>query len=179
MVDVYVNGTVTGGVAYPDRLFRNSGGGFTEVTPEILVRLDGDHGVQWADFDGDGDVDLALTAAPAEGHHALLRNTLATEHASRGLSVHASDDARRTIGPGSEIRVFSSATGALVGTRLVDSGSGYNSQGVSPVHFGLGAIDRVDIEITVLRGGRRSVSRFENVDVSNVPGRLLRLRLDR
>jgi hypothetical protein len=177
MVDVFVNGTVTGGVAYPDRLFRNRGGAFSEVTPQILVRLDGDHGVQWADFDADGDVDLALTAAPADGRHSLLRNSLLAERAAQGISIMVRDDAGRMIGPGSEIRVISSATGALLGTRLVDSGSGYNSQSAAPVHFGLGTNERIDIEVTVLRDGRRVVSLLERVAVRDVEGRLLRLRI--
>lgn len=177
LLDVYVNGTITGGVAYRDHLFRNTGGGFGDVTPEVLRRLDGDHGVQWADYDEDGAVDLALTSAPAEGHHSLLRDRLSPDIAARGLNIAVSDAAGRPIPPGSEIRLFD-AEGAVVGTRLVDSGSGYNSQNMMPVHFGTGTARAIDIEVTVVNGGRRNVSRMK-FDLATLDGRVLRLRLDR
>ena len=36
-LDVYVNGTVTGGVSYRDYLLRNTGKAFEDVTPEITL----------------------------------------------------------------------------------------------------------------------------------------------
>ena len=52
-----INGTVTGGVSYKDSLYRNTGSAFADVTPASIKQLEADHGVQWADVDGDGDVD--------------------------------------------------------------------------------------------------------------------------
>ena len=62
-LDMYVNGTVTGGVSYRDYLFRNTGARFDEATPDRLAAIDADHGAAWADIDGDGDEDLLLTGA--------------------------------------------------------------------------------------------------------------------
>jgi hypothetical protein len=42
---------------------------------------------------------------------------------------------------------------------LVDSGGGYCSQNVMPVHIGLGNAEAIDIEVTVLAGGKREVAR--------------------
>ena len=37
--------------------------GFVDVLPELLTQHDATHGVQWADYDGNGTLDLALTGA--------------------------------------------------------------------------------------------------------------------
>jgi hypothetical protein len=50
LLDLYVNGTVTGGVSYRDYLFRNTGSGFVDVTPPNIESLQADHGVQWAEL---------------------------------------------------------------------------------------------------------------------------------
>src|SRR5688500_15428156 len=73
-LDLYVNGTVTGGASWQDSLFRNSGSAFVDVTPDSIRRLQADHGVQWADVDGDHDLDLSLTGARVDGTHRGLRS---------------------------------------------------------------------------------------------------------
>ena len=40
--------------------------------------------------------------------------------------------------------------GALLGTRLVATGDGYDTQSSVPVHFGLPGMRRVDVEVTWL-----------------------------
>ena len=67
-IDVYVNGTVTGGQSYRDYLFRNTGTRFEDVTPANLQAFQASHGAQWADFDRDGDLDLAIAGTRAECH---------------------------------------------------------------------------------------------------------------
>jgi hypothetical protein len=78
-LDLFVNGTVTGGKSYRDYLFRNTGARFEDVTPDHIKALDADHGVLWADIDGDGDEDLALTGSLPFRHAPA-----AAEPASRG-----------------------------------------------------------------------------------------------
>jgi hypothetical protein len=41
----------------------------------------------------------------------------------------------------------------------VDSGGGYCSQNVAPVHVGFGASGTVDVEVTAMVGGKRVVTR--------------------
>jgi len=178
-IDLYVNGTVTGGVSYRDHLFRNTGKQFEDVTPENVKALQADHGVQWADFDGDGDVDLALTGARPDGMHSLLRNELDSAAARRSLSVSVVDANGRATLAGTEVRVYVAGTRRLLGTRLVDSGSGYDSQNVVPVHFGLPSLGRVDVEVTVPRAGRRAVTRSRSVDPAGSAGRSLVIRAPR
>lgn len=178
-LDLYVNGTVTGGVSYRDYLFRNTGTGFEDVTPDNVKALQADHGVQWADFDRDGDVDLALTGARPDGMHSLMRNDLGPDTARRSLSVSVVDARGRATLSGAEVRVYAAGTRRLLGTRLVDTGSGYDAQSVMPVHFGLPSLDRVDVEVIVPRAGRRVLASSRGVDPRRYRGQSLLVRTAR
>jgi hypothetical protein len=155
-LDLYVNGTVTGGASWQDSLFRNTGAGFVDVTPPNIRALHADHGVTWADVDGDGDLDLALTGSRSDGMHSVMRNLLPAADAARGLHVRVLDANGHATLAGAEVRVFAAGTTRLVGARLVDSGSGYDAQNDMPVHFGVPAgTARVDVQVIVPRGGAR------------------------
>lgn len=158
-LDLYVNGTVTGGVSWQDSLFRNTGSGFADVTPPNIRALQADHGVQWADVDGDGDLDLALTGSRRDGMHLVMRNMLPAADAARGLHVRVLDARGHATRAGAEVRVFAAGTTTLVGARLVDSGSGYDAQNDMPVHVGVPAgTRRVDVQVIMPgRGSRRPV----------------------
>jgi hypothetical protein len=164
-VDLYVNGTVTGGKSYRDYLLRNTGTKLEDVTPDNIKSLEADHGALWADIDGDGDEDLALTGSQPAGMHLLLRNLLASGDSRRSLQVRVVDGRGRATRAGSEVRVYAAGTRRLLGARLVDSGSGYNAQSDVPVHLGVAGELRVDVEVTVPSHGRRSVTRVRGIDV--------------
>jgi hypothetical protein len=163
-IDVYVNGTVTGGKSYRDYLLQNTGRELTDVTPDNLKSLDADHGVQWADFDNDGDEDLALAGTQASGMHLVMRNMLAVGPEAGFLRVAVIDAHGRRNPPGAEVRLFVAGTRQLIGLRLLDTGSGYNAQSSMPAQFGLGERRMVDIEITVPGGGVRRVTTVQGVD---------------
>lgn len=177
-LDLYVNGTVTGGVSWQDFLFLNRGATFEDATPPAIRLLQADHGVQWFDADGDGDLDLALTGSRPDGMHLVLRNDLPTADARRGLHVRVLDAAGHATLAGAEVRVFAAGTTRLAGARLVDAGSGYDAQSDMPVHIGVpGGVTRVDVQVIVPRDGhRRSVWR-RGVDPAAQQGRPLELRL--
>ncbi|MGD8278236.1 MAG: CRTAC1 family protein [Gemmatimonadota bacterium] len=179
LLDVYVNGTVTGGTSYADHLYRNTGARFEEATPAELAAFDGDHGAQWADFDGDGDLDLALAAAGADRPHPLLRNTGPHADGSASLLVMALDSAGRPVLAGATVRVLEAGTGRVIATRLIDSGSGYNSQNLLPVHFGLAGAGSVDVEVVRPLGGERVAARLEGIDPAGLESRVLTLRVAR
>ena len=87
-------------------------------------------------------------------------------------------DARgRATRAGAEVRVYEAGTRRLLGTRLVDSGSGYDSQNVAPVHFGLPALSPVDVEVTVPARGARRTARITAVDPTVSAGRALGVRV--
>lgn len=162
-VDLYVNGTVTGGKSYRDYLLRNTGTRFEDVTPANLQALEADHGAVWFDFDGDGAQDLALTGSQANGMHLLLKNLLPAANARQSIAIRVSDARRHATRAGSEVRVYASGTRTLIGTRLVDAGSGYDAQNDMPIHVGLGSVPKVDVEVTWPGGGRRGVTRAAGI----------------
>jgi len=175
-LDLYVNGTVSGGKNYPDYLFQNDGERFIDVTPEILGKLEADHGAHWADCDNDGDLDLALTGA---GMHYVLENLLPEERAQRSLQVMVLDAQGRYTLAGSEIRLYRSGTKELLGMNILDTGSGYNSQNAMPVHFGVPAGGLVDVEITTFSKKGRKATMLPNVDPKDYTGRWLTVKVSR
>jgi hypothetical protein len=177
-IDLYVNGTVTGGTSYRDYLFHNTGSRFEDATPANIQALQADHGVQWADFDFDGDMDLAVTGSQTNGMHLLLRNLLPAADAHRSLQVKVVDDKGRSTRAGAEVRFYAAGTRRLLGLRLVDTGSGYDSQNDAPVHFGIpNGRTSVDIEVIFPQGGKRTPALMKNVNPSSSQGRVVTVRV--
>lgn len=177
-LDVYVNGTVTGGTSYRDYLFRNAGKSFEDVTPGNIAAIQADHGAAWADVDADGDLDLALTGSRPDGMHWVMRNLLAAPATRRSLSVRVLDSRGRATRAGAEVRVYAAGTRRLVAAAgLVDSGSGYDAQNDLPVHIGLPNLSRVDVEVTFPAAGKRVVTRVPNVDPQRLAGRTITARV--
>lgn len=56
---------------------------------------------------------------------------------------------------------------------IVDTGGGYASQNVMPVHIGLGTDAAVDVEVTTLGKGGRRVTKISKVSRDTLPGRVL------
>lgn len=176
-LDLYVNGTVTGGVSYRDYLFRRERVAFVDVTPPELL-VEASHGATWVDFDLDGDLDLALAGTAEGAGHPLMQNLLRPEFAFHSIKVRVLDAQERAVLAGSEVRVYAAGTFDLLGTALVDAGSGYNGQGALPIHFGLPGAQPVDIEVTQVGGGHRVRTRATGVDPAAWRGRVVTLRLD-
>jgi hypothetical protein len=172
-VDLFVNGTVTGGTQYRDYLFRNTPDGFVDMTPEELLALDADHGVQWVDFDGDGDLDLSLAGATDSGMHHILENRTPKPSDTGSILVRVADERGLLTKPGAEVRVYEAGTRTLLGTRLVDTGSGYDTQSSLPVHFGLPTGGAVDVEVIFPAEGARNPAVVRNVDPKDHVGRPL------
>jgi hypothetical protein len=176
-LDLYVNGTITGGVAYPDFLLRNTGTAFEEVTPPNVKALAASHGAQWADFDRDGDLDLALAGSAPDASHPVLRNLLPAADARRSLQVRVEDAGGRALRAGAEVRIYAPGTRTLLGMRVVDAGTGYDSQSVQPVHFGLPQLTGVDVEISIPTRNGRVTGRAAGVQPESWVGRGMGLRV--
>ncbi len=174
-IDLYVNGTFSGGKQYRDYLFRLADSGFIDVTPTELIELNADHGAQWTDFDQDGDLDLSLTGVNSDGMHYVMRNSHESYGGGTSIQVLVIDAEGNATQAGAEVRIYRAGTGELLGFQIVDSGSGYNSQNVAPVHFGLSDNGQVDIEVTFPGGGRR-----DRVGISGVgpAGQIVTIRAE-
>jgi hypothetical protein len=170
--DLYVGNFIAGQPRYRDALFMNRGaadGGrrFAESLPDVILKHDATHGVQFVDFDGDGRLDLSLANNdPDGGGHPLLRNTATAQ--GRGFFVEVTNAAGRRLLAGSEIRVVQPRTRQLLAAALVDAGSGYCSQNLMPSHLGVPEAwkGRVDVELTAVVRGRRMVTTIKGVDPS-------------
>ena len=168
--DLYTVGYINGKPGTRDYLFINRGDRFEDQLPDVIARNDTDHGVQWADYDQDGDLDLALAANDPAGSHYLFRNDLAAAVASRSVQVLVLDERGHYTRAGSEVRVMDSETGELLGARIVDTGSGYNAQNAKPVHIGLARDTSIDVHVTLMTPDGRKTEVYRNVDWRGLAG---------
>ncbi|MEM1142464.1 MAG: VCBS repeat-containing protein [Pseudomonadota bacterium] len=159
------------------RLLRNDAGFFTNVLPRDHPVNAADHGVAWIDFDLDGDIDLSLTDGYGEhGGHPIFRNELTGPNLARGFYVRPLDHLGTGLIPGAEVEVVDDR-GRRGGLRLADTGGGYNSQHVIPVHV-VAPADASEIYIDVRfpskDGGK--VVRAGPFDTGALAGRIVDVR---
>ena len=126
--------------AQPPQLFRNLGGGrFEEVTaPDTALGAPQvGRGAAYADYDGDGDLDVLVTANG--GAPRLLRNDGGNDN--HVLRIRTMGTTSNRDGIGARIDV---TAGGATRWQVVRTGSSYLSQSELPVTFGLGDGTRVD-----------------------------------
>lgn len=145
--------------AQPTQLFLNDGaGGFFEATAragEALARPVVGRGLASADYDRDGDIDLALTTSGGPAY--LLRNDL-PPGANRGVRVRLIGAPPNTAALGARLVAHS---GDLTQRRLVRTGSSYLSQSELTQTFGLGS--RGGIEVLEVHWPQGRVDRYKHL----------------
>jgi len=174
--DLYTVGYVNAQPGMQDYLFINKGDHFENQIPANVMANDTDHGVQFADYDNDGDLDLALAANEQTGSHYLFRNDLASP--GQSIKIQVLDSEGSYVMAGAEVRVFAAGTDELLGLRMLDTGSGYNSQNSKPVHVATGINDTVDIEIKAMGAADPKRTRLSDVSVSGLNNKTLLIRVE-
>jgi enediyne biosynthesis protein E4 len=151
--------------AQPPQLFRNRGNGtFEEVSPApgsgLDMRIIG-RGAAYADYDGDGDLDLLLTEN--QGATYLLRND--TPRRGHFLRVIARGTRSNRDGIGAQVRLY---TARRQLTTKVRTGSSYLSQSELPLTFGIEPGEQLDRLEIFWPSGRRDVYRELQPDITFV-----------
>src|SRR5207248_1431599 len=104
--DLYVSSYVDRPVNEHDFLYHHDGSRLADAMIELVAKHGATHGVQWADFDGDGALDLALANNNPNGGHYLFKNLLPRDRARRSIQVQVVDAHGRHTRAGSEVRVY-------------------------------------------------------------------------
>lgn len=151
-------------------LFANVGEGmFMDVArPTGSDCVKDSRGVAIADFNSDGRLDLVINNNNETPVFYL--NNLKQSGNAVVMQLVGTRSNRDAIGAQVRLRA-----GGKTMTRQVEAGSGYASEGMFPVHFGLGAADRIDfVEIKWPSG---TVQRIEGASLSAALGVNRRVRI--
>ncbi|MFT4852640.1 MAG: hypothetical protein ACI82A_003133 [Candidatus Azotimanducaceae bacterium] len=156
-----------------DRLYLNTGNGFTNVLEAGSLLDAGDHGVTWVDYDNDGDLDLSITDGygPVGGHH-LFRNELTLKERMRQLQVLVLDSEGHFTQAGAEVRLYNKQ-GELVASRIVSTGGGYNSQDAIPVYFAIQDKGPVSVEVRFMGPNGGTLQRIDSIRLKDYRGKKL------
>ena len=184
-LDLYVGTFISTIAEEPDYLFRNVSGDFHIVTPSLILEKGTSHGISWADYDNDGDLDLAVANNHANGTHTLYRNELTTQRAKNSLQVAILDHQGNWTRAGATITLSSSTWDnsmkgqpSYTSSRIVDTGGGYSSQGATPVHFGIpSGVELVDLTIRWYADGMQ-LHTIPDLDHSAYADRIFEIRLN-
>jgi enediyne biosynthesis protein E4 len=132
-------------------LFHYDGNQYENVVASVASDIDrplNARGMAAADFDNDGDIDLAISCN--RGQLILLRADGAEGRNWIKVSLQGKKSNRQGIG--SLVRVLA---GGILYVQSVGSQGSYLSQHATPLHFGLGSASSVDRIEVVWPGGHR------------------------
>jgi hypothetical protein len=151
-------------------LYHNTGTGFEVDSAHPEITAAGDHGVEWIDFDNDGDLDLSVTDGYGKtGGHFVFRNELDEAARAKSISVLVLDSQGNYNQQGAVVKFFDTK-GKVLGSRIVSTGGGYNAQSARPVYFALPSLQPVTVEVTFMGSDKQKV---EGIDIKKLAGKSL------
>ena len=151
------------------KLYRNTGTNFEADNRYPELTSAGDHGVEWIDYDNDGDLDLSVTDGyGATGGHFVFRNEMNETARAKTISVLILDNQGNYTQQGAVVK-FYDATGHILGSRIVSTGGGYNAQSARPVYFTLPSLQPITIEVNFMGSEKLSVEVKDIKKLANKP----------
>lgn len=139
-------------------LFRNRGDGtFEEIDPSLhgLTDFGGGSDIASGDLNNDGKPDLVITGGSAKGpqgesaSRVYINNVDSENH---WIQLKIIDNATKTHAIGAKVSVYESGTERLLGYDEVRTDFSYRSKHEPILHFGLGLVDSVDVEVKTQQG---------------------------
>ena len=148
--------------AQKDLLYENVDGRFTDVSAESGAALQAvrvGRGLAVADFDNDGNVDVAISSL---GRKAVLLRNAAPRHGN-WLEIRAEGTASNRFGLGATVRI--TTAGNRVQVREINNAASYLSSNDPRLHVGLGEAAVAQLEILWPSGRRQTL---ENVKANQI-----------
>jgi hypothetical protein len=142
-------------------LFENVGGKLRNVSEESGVDYPGiPRSVAFADFDGDGDLDMVLNNLQEKA--VVYQNAAADKNGWLHIRL-VGDPAMKSTRDAIGAKIIVTSDGGIRGWREVHSTSGYLSGHPKEQHFGLGGGGKALVTVIWPNGGREE---FENVEAN-------------
>tara|TARA_R110001606_G_scaffold398744_2_gene578593 strand:+ start:994 stop:2493 length:1500 start_codon:yes stop_codon:yes gene_type:complete len=151
------------------KLYKNTGSKFEvdDSYPELTSA--GDHGVEWIDYDNDGDLDLSVTDGyGATGGHFVFKNEMDEAARAKSIAVLVLDTQGNYTQQGAVVK-FLDADGKILGSRIVSTGGGYNAQSARPVYFTLQSLQPITVEVNFMGSEKLSVEVKDITTLANKP----------
>ncbi|OQX95438.1 hypothetical protein B6I21_05410, partial [candidate division KSB1 bacterium 4572_119] len=152
---------------HPDKIYHNNGDGtFSDISQKAGIEFNkaATTGIASADYDNDGDMDLALANSISKNMRPAA-NVLLRNNGNDNYWIHFKLIGRKSnkFAIGARVKIIA---GDLTQIREVGGGIGYGCQNSLPVEFGLGGKDSVDQ--VIIRWPSGIVQKLKKVTVNQI-----------
>lgn len=163
LIDLYVIG------ARGSMLYRNLGNAHFQAVPDELICREPGSGGAAVDYDGDGDMDVAVLGTGLPGHMQLMHVENTSSTGKNFIEVRLRGISSNRFGIGGKVFLYETGhlgdKDHLLGMREINSSKGFAQYSPPVAHFGLGTRRAADVEVVFppARGREPVVVREKNV----------------